>query len=211
MTSHAKAASVFIGETVPYISSTYYGGGYNGGPSSSYQQMSVGIGLNVTPFINPDGLVVMTIDETIDDISGYTTVDGNSVPNTTHRTLSDEIAVRDRETIVLGGFIKSSKTNNKTGMPILKDIPLLGMFFSSTTKSKERDELLVLMRPTVLKTPEMAAAHTAEEKRRLPGIRQAEAEDQAYEDKRAKQAEDALKQKAEKPSGQDAQGFRPMP
>ncbi len=175
-TSHATPASIFIGNTVPYVSSTYYGGGYGGGPSSSYQQLSVGIGLNVTPFINADGLVVMKIDETIDEISSYTKIDNNSVPNTSHRTISAEVAVRDRETILLGGFIRNQESKNKSGVPYLKDIPLLGTLFSSKDSTKSRKELMVLMRPTVLRTPELASMHVAEEKAEMPMIRAAEAD-----------------------------------
>lgn len=177
LTSHATPASIFVGNTVPYITSSYYGGGYNGGPSSSYQQLSVGIGLNVTPFINPDGLVVMKIDESIDEISGSTAITGvGNVPNTTHRSLSAEVAVRDRETIILGGFIRNSDSKSRSGVPLLQDIPLLGNLFTSRGSTKERKELLVLMRPTVLKTPDLAALHVAEEKKRLPGVSQAEAD-----------------------------------
>jgi general secretion pathway protein D len=174
-TSHATPASIFIGSTVPYVSSTYYGGGYAGGPSSSFQQLRVGIGLNVTPFINADGLVVMKIDETIDEISGSTAITGvGDVPNTTSRTLSAEVAVHDGETIILGGFIRNSETKSKAGVPILKDIPVLGYLFRSTGDAKERKELIVLMRPTVLRTPELASAHVEVEKARLPGVRAAE-------------------------------------
>jgi len=185
-TSHATPASIFIGETVPYISSTYYGGGYAGGPSSSYQQLKVGIGLNVTPFINPEGLVVMKIDETIDEISGSVTIDNNPVPSTTSRTISAEVAVRDKETIILGGFIRNSDHKEKNGVPFLKDIPLLGYLFRSTSDEKIRKELIVLMRPTVLRTPEMAAAHVSVEKERLPGVRRAEMDLDVYERKAAR-------------------------
>lgn len=183
-TSHATPANIFIGNTVPYVSSVYYGGGYAGGPSSSYQQLRVGIGLSVTPFINPDGLVVMDIQETIDEISGTTEIVGvGQVPNTTSRTLQAQVAVRDGETIMLGGFIRNSDTRSKSGVPFLKDIPLLGYLFRSTSKSAERKELIVLMRPTVLRTPELAAAHVELEKQRLPGVRAAEAEVEKLERK----------------------------
>lgn len=172
-TSHATPASIFVGSTVPYISGTYYG--YGGGvPSSSYQQLRVGIGLNVTPFINQDGLVVMKIEETIDEVGDSVEIDGNKVPKTTSRTLSAEVAVRDQETIVLGGFIRNSDSKTRSGVPLLKDIPLLGALFTSSSSDKSRTELMVLMRPTVLRTPEMAAMHVAVEKERLPAIVAAE-------------------------------------
>ncbi len=184
LTSHATPGQIFVGQTVPYITSTYYGGGFNGGPSSQYQQLSVGIGLQVTPYINPDGLVVMQIDETIDELAGSTDIAGvGAVPNTTHRTLSAEVACRDGDTIILGGFIRNASNKSNSGVPLLKDIPLVGYLFSSRSDSKERRELLVLMRPTVLKTPEIAALTTTQEKERMPGVSHAEKENNELEKK----------------------------
>jgi general secretion pathway protein D len=174
-TSHATPASIFIGETVPYISGTYFGYG-GSSPSSSYQQLRVGIGLNVTPFINQDGLVVMQIDQQIEELGDSVNIDGNEVPKTTSRTLQAEVAVRDNETILLGGFIRNRDATSKSGVPFLKDIPLLGYLFRSTSNEKERKELIVLMRPTVLRTPEIAAMQVAVEKERLPLVRAAEAD-----------------------------------
>ena len=227
MTSHATPGKIFIGSTVPYVSSTYYGGGFGGGPSSSYQQLRVGIDLSVTPFINQDGLVVMKIEEAIDELGKSVPITGvGDVPSTVSRTLSGEIAVRDRETIVLGGFIRTGGTDGKSGVPILKDIPLIGLLFNNTTKSKDRSELVVLMRPTVLQTPELAAAYTEEEKTRLPGVRRAEAESLAEEKSQIKSADRALgvkrKKEVTKPSqpsqqpvntdpNRDAKGFLIVP
>ncbi|MGO9001147.1 MAG: secretin N-terminal domain-containing protein [Limisphaerales bacterium] len=186
-TSQAKPASFFVGQTVPYVDGTTYGSAY--GNSSSYSQLSVGVELDVTPFINPDGLVVMDINQEIDDISGYTAIAGvGSIPNTDKRTLSSEIAVRDRDTIILGGFIRSDKNKSRSGVPLLMDIPLLGNLFTSRNDSKDRTETIVMIRPTVLKTPEIAAAQAVKEERRLPGIYAAAAEDAAYE-RRAVEAE----------------------
>ena len=183
-TSQAKEAQFFVGNTVPYVTSVYYNSGIGGGPSSSYSQLQVGISLDVTPFINPQGLVVMDIAQEIDDISGSTTITGvGNVPNTNKRTLQSEVAVRDRDAIILGGFIRNENDKNKSGVPILQDIPILGNLFLSRTSGKTRDELLVLMRPTVLRTPELAAAQTAVEERRLPGISDALAGDEAEQRK----------------------------
>ena len=169
-TSQAKPAQFFVGQTVPYVSQTYNNyntGGYGG---SSYQQLSVGVELDVTPFINPDGLVVMQIGQEIDEISGYTAIDGNNVPNTVKRTLNTEITVSNRDTVILGGFVQTSKSHTKSGVPILMDIPILGRLFTSNDNKKDRTELMVLMRPTVLKTPEIAARETIADAQRLPGV-----------------------------------------
>jgi len=188
-TSQAKEAQFFVGSTVPYVTSVYYNSGIGGGPSSSYQQLQVGITLDVTPFINPNGLVVMDISQEIDDLNGSTFIQGvGNVPNTDKRTLSSEVAVKDRDTIILGGFIRAEKDKNRNGVPLLEDIPILGNLFSSRTSNKARSELLVLMRPTVLRTPELAAAQTTTEEQRLPGISEAAAEN-AAEERKAEQAQ----------------------
>ena len=195
-TFQAQQAQFFVGSTVPYVTSTYNGG--TTGIGSSYSQLSVGVSLGVTPFINPDGLVVMQIDEEIDDISGYTQIDGNPVPNTAKKTLSSNVAVKDRDSIILGGAIYSSKSFNKSGVPLLQDIPLLGALFSSRSSTKSRQELLVLIRPTVLKTPEIAAAQAKKEEARRPGIAHLEAQDTKDEMKQVKAEERLQKLQDEK-------------
>jgi len=178
-TSQAKEAQFFVGESVPYVSSVYYASGY-GGPSSSYNQLQVGISLDVTPFINPDGLVVLDINQQINDISGYQNITGvGNVPTTDNRTFTSEVAVKDRDTIVLGGFTDTETDKSSSGIPILQDIPIIGNLFKSPSSNKTRDELLVLMRPTVLKSPEDAAIQAVKEEVRSPGIGAAEREERS--------------------------------
>ena len=141
-TSQAKEAQFFVGSTVPYVTSVYYNSGIGGGPSSSYSQLQVGISLDVTPFINPNGLVVMDISQEIDDFNGSTFIQGvGNVPNTDKRQLSSEVAVKDRDTIILGGFIRSENDKNKSGVPVLQDIPILGNLFSSRSSNKTRERI----------------------------------------------------------------------
>jgi type II secretory pathway component GspD/PulD (secretin) len=124
----------------------------------------------------------MDIQQEIDDLNGTTHIDNvGDVPNTTKRTLNSEIAVRDRDTILLGGFIRSDKGKTRSGVPFLMDIPLLGNLFTYRTDTKDRSEMVVMIRPTVLKTPELAAAQAIKEEQRLPGISAAAAGDAAYE------------------------------
>lgn len=186
-TSHAVPANLFIGETVPYIQGTI--SDINGGARSQYQQTQIGITLNVTPLINPDGLVVMDIEEKIQQLGTPTTIDGNAVPTTTDRNASAKVAVRDGDTIILGGFISTTQSRTKSGIPWLKDIPIIGAAFRTDNKSRQRVELIAMIRPTVLKTPEAAAVQATSEKNRLPGVRAAEAEITRDERKQADQLE----------------------
>ena len=193
-TSHAIPASFFAGQTVPYINSTYYGGYSSYGPSASYQQMEVGVGLNVTPYITPDGLVVMDIQQTIEDLGDDVDIPGGGkVPKTIRREAAATVSVQDGDTIILGGYIRTKADKSKSGVPLLKDIPLLGALFRSKSEGKERSELIVLLRPTVLKTPHDAAILARNEQDRLPGVREME--------KQMADEEQVRQQKADKATG----------
>jgi len=200
-TSHAVPATFFNGEQVPYQGSSGYGsygggyggyGGYGGGYGGYTQFLNVGITLDVTPYITPDDLVVMEIQQTISELDGFIDMGGGQqggtgmkAPQTTEREAASTISVKDGDTILLGGFIRNSKTGTESGVPLLKDIPLFGNLFKSRSNTNKRSELLVLIRPTILKSPEEAALIVSQERQRLPGIREAEAEFKA--DERARQ------------------------
>ena len=164
-TSHAVPATFFNGEQVPYQGSSGYGGGYGGygggyggyGGGGYTQFLNVGITLDVTPYITPDDLVVMDIQQTISELDGFIDMgggqqgsSGQKAPQTTEREASSTISVRDGDTILLGGFIRDAKTDTESGVPLLKDIPLLGSLFKSQSATSKRSELLVLIRPTIL-------------------------------------------------------------
>ena len=196
-TSHGVEADLFVGSTIPYVDSTTAGAYGGTGVYNSYQQQQVGITLKVKPLINPDGLVVMDIFQEASvqgPPSTAVTINGTPVPIINQRQASATVAVKDRDTIILGGMISTSQTKTKSGVPYLKDIPLLGNFFRSNANTEERVELIVLLRPTVLPTPEAAAAVANVERMKLPGVRRAETEIHAQEAQRLKQAEQELNQ-----------------
>lgn len=170
-TSHAIEASLFIGDTVPYVTGTISD---ISGSRSQYQQLRVGITLNVLPLVNSEGLVVMDISESIQQLGNSVTIDGNPVPTTTERSASAKVAVKDGDPVILGGFISSTKSTSKSGVPYLKDIPILGALFRSKNDSTKRTELMVLLRPTVLRTPKDASDAAQRERTQMPGIFQAE-------------------------------------
>ena len=173
-TSQALPAQFFVGSSVPYITGNYEA--YNGLAQNNYAQLSVGVELDVTPFINPEGAVTMQIQQEIDAIDNPD-YNNTGQPSTIKRTLNTTITVRDKDTVMLGGFIEADKAHNQSGVPFLSDIPLLGNLFKKRDDQKTRKELIVLMRPTVLGTPELAAKNTLKEEQRLPGVSTTYAED----------------------------------
>ncbi len=187
-TSHGVAANIQVGQSVPEVTGTYFGG-INGAASSQYQQQFVGISLQVTPLINPDGLVVMDINENVQQLGPNYTIDGNPVPSTTQRSAQATVSVKDRDTIILGGMIQTTHNKSNSGVPFLKDIPGLGVLFRSGSVDNQRVELIILIRPTVLPSPEAAALVAKRQLSRMPGVKTAQAEEQADENQRLKEAE----------------------
>src|SRR5262249_23218771 len=140
-TSHAVEANLFVGQTRPYVtgSYTYFGGG----PQTQFQQQQIGLTLSVLPLINAEGLVVMDIKVKSQNIGENIPIDATfSVPETIDREAAAKVAVRDGETIMLGGFISKNKNVSRSGVPILKDIPILGLLFRNTTTDDTRVELI---------------------------------------------------------------------
>lgn len=197
-TSHAVQADIFVGETRPYPTSAGTSGGiYNYGPQ--IQQLQIGITLSVFPLINPDGLVVMEIRQRVQSFKGSVKIEQiGDVPITTEREANATVAVRDRETVMLGGFVNANKEKGRSGVPLLKDIPLLGALFRSNSDKSDRTELIVLIRPTVLPTPTDAADVAIEEKAKLPGVILAEEEFDKEESKRFEEARKEMKRREKK-------------
>ena len=199
-TSHAQPASFFAGQSRPYPTGTSYGG--YGGNYSQIQQMNIGITLNVTPLINQDGLVVLEIQQQISSVGGTVTiVNVGEVPITKETDASAKISVRTGETIILGGFISADNDKSNAGVPYLKDLPLIGTLFRATSRSANRSELIILIRPTVLPNPQDAAIAASKLKASMPLTRAAEVELQTDWEKYQKIADEVEAKAARRKDG----------
>ncbi len=213
-TSHAVPANLFIGNTVPYVTGTY-SYGYGAGPSSQYSQLEVGITLDVLPLINPDGLVVMDIDTDVEQLGPSVQILGvGAVPTTTKRQAGAKVAVKSGETVILGGFISANRSKSDSGVPWFKDIPVLGALFRSASVENDRTELIILLRPTVLPTPEIAAHVAHVEQGKMAAVRQAEVEIREDEDRRNRDAAEEMRKIDEKKAAEEKKaakkkGYRP--
>ena len=158
-TSNNKKAIIASGTEIPVpvntIQSATGGGIINTGlaQQSNIQFKKVALQLEVVPLINSDKEVALDILQKVDSLAGSTTVDGNAIPNIATRYIRTNVSAPNGATIILGGLIMDRKDRNQSGFPILDRLPLIGAIFRNTTRSKERTELLVLMRPEVTLTP----------------------------------------------------------
>ncbi|MFQ5805202.1 MAG: type II secretion system protein GspD, partial [Phycisphaerae bacterium] len=146
-----QEARIEITNDVPYVTGLTTVAGQ---VTTSVGRQDVGIILEVTPHINPDGFVRMEIRQEVSDITG-STIDiggGATSPIFFKREAETVVTVKDNETVVLGGLITSRDEVREQKVPILGDIPLLGVLFSNRQVETSHTELLVILTPRVLRT-----------------------------------------------------------
>ena len=148
-----QPATLQIGDQVPVAVQSAVGVADPDAPIvNSVELRDTGVILTVVPRVNEGGLVLLDIDQEVSNVI-ETTTSGIDSPTIQQRKITSTVAVRNGETIALGGLIRESYNDTRTGVPILKDIPLLGAAFRSTNIRKRRTELIVLITPRVLDDP----------------------------------------------------------
>lgn len=141
-----EEASFLVGQEVPTITGSTLGGD-NQNPFQTVDRQEVGIKLKVTPQINEGDAVQMLIEQEVSSLSGATSVD--VIVN--KRELKTTVMANDGETIVLGGLIDEDVQESVSKIPLLGDIPILGKLFSSTSTSTQKRNLMVFIRPTIVR------------------------------------------------------------
>lgn len=136
---------------------------------NSVQLRSTGVILKVTPRVNGNGMATLEIEQEVSDVARTTTSNIDS-PTIQQRRIRSVVAAGDNQTIALGGLIRESKSNSRSGIPILQDIPLLGHLASTTSRAATRTELLILLTPRVVRNPEEARSVTEELQQRMLGL-----------------------------------------
>jgi general secretion pathway protein D len=157
-----QESEIIVGQNVPFRTgqSTTTGDGLTN-PFTTIERRDVGLSLKVTPTISADGLVRLVVEQTTEDIS-TTTVSGASDLITNKREIKTTVLADDGETVVLGGLIKDDFQINKSKVPLLGDIPLLGRLFSSESETRIKRNLLVFLRPTIMLGKDESVAATTE-------------------------------------------------
>jgi general secretion pathway protein D len=157
MTTDNTEANIRVGErrAVPTNSTTT-----TGIVQTQIEFINIGIDLTVTPRINPQGVVVMEITQSTEDIGGVSIIDGNEVPNINSRQLNASLAIPSGGTLVLGGLVREDERESVTRVPFFGSIPVFGALFRSKSTQKTRTELLVLISPEVVLSAEEASALT---------------------------------------------------
>ncbi len=141
-----EEAFFIVGQEVPIITGTTTGSN-NSNPFTTVDRQEVGIKLKVTPQINEGDAVQLTIEQEVSSVSGATSVD----ISINKRQIKTTVIVDDGGTIVLGGLIDEDVQESEQKVPLLGDIPILGHLFKSTTTSKRKRNLMVFLKPTIVR------------------------------------------------------------
>lgn len=174
-----QQATITIGQQVPLISGVTYDNFGNQRNAITYQD--VGIILRVTPFITSDGLVEMVVapevssvsDSTVSFATGTNDLGSATAPIINVRSADTVVVVPDGETVVIGGLMQNLKVKTEQKVPLLGDIPLLGLLFKHKVTADEKKELLIFMTPHIVKRPSDLISHTANERKKAEAVKKA--------------------------------------
>jgi general secretion pathway protein D len=159
-------AAIHVGDQQPIQSMVSVTDG--GVSQTSINYKDTGVKLEVTPSVNDGRLVTLDVIQSVTDVGP---VDAATRQRSfTERNLSSRIAVRSGDSVVLGGLIRDNSTQNKSGVPLLMDIPVLGNLFSNTIDNTVRTELLVFITPKVVETDDELRALSVEMRNRMKGL-----------------------------------------
>lgn len=144
-----EEASMIVGQEVPIITGSSTGSN-NANPFQTVERQEVGVKLKVTPQINDGSAVQLTIEQEVSNVAGSTAVD----ISINKRAITTTVLADDGGMVVLGGLIDEDVQESVSKVPLLGDIPVLGHLFKSTSTSKRKRNLIVFIRPTILRDSE---------------------------------------------------------
>ncbi|MDH4061225.1 MAG: type II secretion system protein GspD, partial [Aquincola sp.] len=152
-----EEAKIVVGRNVPFITGQFTSTGTGTtNPFQTIERKDVGITLRIKPQIGESGTVRLAIFQESSDVITQATGTGNTGPTTSKRSIESNVIVDDGTILVLGGLIEDRFEDTKNKVPLLGDIPVLGALFRSETRSRKRTNLMVFLRPVVMRSADDA-------------------------------------------------------
>jgi general secretion pathway protein D len=164
-----ETAELQVGDQVPIITQTAVGLNDDSRILNSVQYRDTGVVLSVTPRVSESGRMFIEIEQEVSEVAGTTTSDIDS-PTIQQRRLNTRIQVEDGQLVVLGGLLRSSTSLGDTGVPYLSRIPGVGALFRTRDNSQRQTELVMFLRPKVLRSRGDIEGVTAEMIGRLQAL-----------------------------------------
>ncbi len=173
MTLDNNEAQIVVGQEVPFVTGSYTSTGDGGSnPSDPFQTVereNVGITLKVTPHVNDGDQITLDILQEVSGLVGAT-VDPTVPTITNERKVETTVTTGDGETIIIGGLMSDEVQETISKVPFLGDIPFLGRLFKSSSTSTVKKNLMIFIRPTVVRNSEVALEVSQEQYRRIRDV-----------------------------------------
>ena len=160
-----EQARILVGSAVPFTSSTLTG--LNALVNQVVQFRNVGTQLTVIPTVNNDGYVTFRLLQEVSALSAQTIASAQNAPIITTREAETSAIVKTGHTVVIGGLIGENEEVTESGVPLLKDIPLLGYLFKSRRVARGRTEIAIFLTPSIVYTDEQADSLLQEQRKQL--------------------------------------------
>ncbi len=152
LTLDNEEAKIVIGQNVPFVTGTYTSTSSTttANPFQTIERKDVGLTLRVRPQINENGTVKMAIYQEVSSVDPSTRSNSNG-PTTNKRSIESNVLVEDGSIVVLGGLLQDTYGGGVEKVPLLGDVPYLGNFFKSENRSRVKTNLMVFLRPIVVR------------------------------------------------------------
>jgi general secretion pathway protein D len=171
LTLDNQEAYITVGQNVPFVTGSFTNTGSGGdgaqNPFQTIERENVGITLTVTPHINEGDAVVLDIEQEVSSLTGLSAIASDLITN--ERKIKTKVLVADGRTVVLGGLIKDDVQDGSQKVPILGDIPFLGRLFRTDAVKVTKTNLLIFIRPTIIRDDEQLEGASAEKYRYIRG------------------------------------------
>ncbi|MEZ0194160.1 type II secretion system secretin GspD [Pseudomonas qingdaonensis] len=160
LTLDNEAASIFVGQTIPFVSGQYVtdGGGTSNNPFQTIQREEVGLKLNVRPQISEGGTVKLDIYQEVSSVDERASSAAGTVTN--KRAIDTSILLDDGQIMVLGGLLQDGYTQANDGIPFLSSLPGVGVLFRNERRATSKTNLMVFLRPYIIRDAEVGRSIT---------------------------------------------------
>jgi len=167
-----EEAELIVGENIPFVTGSFTGGGSTNpnNPFQTIERQDVGVLLKVTPQINEGNTVKLDLVQEISSVIPSSLELGLAGLSTRKRSIKTSVLVDDGGILILGGLISEEVSDNETKVPLLGDIPIIGFLFRSENTTKAKANLMVFLRPSILRDHKDAALVTSEKYNYIRGI-----------------------------------------
>lgn len=158
ITQDNKNSTIFVGDNIPFTGSVVQTVGQSQQTTANIEYRDIGVNLSITPMLGEGDIITLDLDEEItESTSNFNAPTSNTTVNgirTTKTNMVTHVHVPDKHFLVLSGMIRNAKAHHKSGLPCLGGLPIIGAAFSKTREQDEKRNVIIFVRPHIVRTIE---------------------------------------------------------